>query len=90
MICRNYRPVYVKEVTEGEETKIYNVIDVELVADTTPNPLPTKPTGIDGFPKSYDPDRVIFAGGSVLLVADSGDLYVAKEQGVFVNVYQEE
>ena len=75
MFCRNYRQLGIDE--DGNY-----ILDVELVSDTTPDPLPTDGNNIDRIP--FDGNKVKFAPGSVLYVVNGGDVYMADESGEFV------
>lgn len=59
----------------------HQVVDVLLVSDSTPSPLPTTGAGIVGLGPNY-----VFAPFSVLYVVNSAatKLYIADESGHFV------
>lgn len=80
MFCKEYKFIAFKDI-DGEKCP---QVWVELYCDNDPNTLPTNGVGIDNFPKSYDPDKAIFAPGSVLIVINSGDIYMANLDGEFV------
>ena len=75
MFCRNYRQLGI--TSEGKY-----LLDVEIVADSTPSPLPTDGTDIENL--GYPADKVKFAPGSVLFIVTSGAVYMADESGEFV------
>lgn len=59
----------------------HQVVDVLLVSDTIPNPLPTTGAGIVGLGDNY-----VFAPFSILYVVNdvTTKLYIADESGHFV------
>ena len=75
MFCRNYRQLGI--TSEGKY-----LIDAEIVADSTPSPLPTDGTDVENI--GYPADKVKFAPGSVLYVVNGGDVYMADENGEFI------
>lgn len=77
MFCRNYRKLGIDE--DGNY-----VLDVELVSDTTPDPLPIDGNNIDRIP--FDGDKVKFAPGSVLFAVHDNAVFVADESGEFQSV----
>lgn len=65
---------YSKSITRDDQKQVY----CELYADTVPSPLPSV-TDIPGY---EDCDQI--AVGSWLMIVSTGDIYIANEQGEFV------
>lgn len=64
------------------QERTYSAVDerrVVLVADVTPDTLPTTGAGVSNLP-----DDVTFAPGSVLMALDTSSRYIANESGEFV------
>lgn len=57
------------------------IVDVLIVSDDTPSPLPTDGTNVDGLTSEH-----IFAPFSVLYVVGDADkkVYIANESGTFI------
>ena len=69
--------IRVKTMNEQENGK--RVVEAFIVADTTPEELPTTGDGVKGLMPSDT-----FAPFCVLYVTDSADVYVTNEHGEFV------
>ena len=80
MVCKNYKFLYSKE--EDGVTK--NYIYAEIFADTTPSQFPTNADNIDAFPKNFPSNSIVFAGGSLMYIVDSGEFYMATSDGTWV------
>ncbi len=80
MVCKNYKFLYTKN--ENDIIKYY--IYAEIFADTTPSQLPTNAIGIEAFPYNYPLENVVFAGGSLMYIVDSGEFYMATSDGTWV------
>ena len=80
MYCKSYSFVR----NEERNGVLKSVVWCEIYADTTPSPLPADASGLDNFPKSFNPQSVVFAPSSVLYVIDGGALYLADSTGAWI------
>ena len=82
IVCKNYQEAY--ETVENNDTLYW--VFAELYTGAVPSTLPQDGTNIMNFPQNRPLDKIRFAAGSTLLCADTSDLYVTNDSGVWKKI----